>query len=129
MEQVDLKSPGWHVRQGQALWKPDAKKPEIVGDFLLATNPDGNSFVQFSKTFPIVTAQTNPRGWSAEFPPENKHYAGRGMGPKRIVWLQLLRALEGSAPTGYWRVAHPSKEFIVLENEERGERLEVHFQP
>jgi hypothetical protein len=128
MPPVDLKAPGWQVRRGQAVWKPGAKKPEIAGDVILATNPNGNSFVQFSKTLPLVTAQKSPKGWQADFPPEDKHYSGGGTGPKRIVWLQLLNAIEGRRPDQYWRLVHPSDNFIALENDERGERLEVHFQ-
>jgi hypothetical protein len=63
-----------------------------------------------------------------EFPPENKHYSGRGNGPKKIVWLQLLKVIEGRELGEYWQLVHPSSDFVALENEESGERLEVHFQ-
>ena len=128
MAPLDMSAPGWDVRQGQAVWKPDSKKPEIAGDVVLATNPNGNSYVQFSKTMPIVSAQRRPRGWEVEFPPENKRYSGGGDGPNRIVWLQLLKAIEGREVTGDWRLSHPSEKFIALENEESGERLEVQFE-
>jgi len=129
MAPLDMSAPGWQVRQGQAIWKPDSKKPEITGDIVLAANPSGNSYLQFSKTMPIVSAQTTPDRWSVEFPPENKHYSGGGTGPARLVWVQLLRVIEGRELKGDWRLIYPSKEFIALEDDESGERLEVHFQP
>jgi hypothetical protein len=128
MAPLDLSAPGWQVKQGQAIWKPETKKPEITGDIVLATNPNGTSYVQFSKTLPIVSAQTTSEGWAVEFPPENKHYSGRGNGPKKIVWLQLLKVIEGRELGEYWQLVHPSSDFVALENEESGERLEVHFQ-
>jgi hypothetical protein len=125
---VDLAAPGWEVRQGQALWKPDGEKPEIAGDFVLSTHPTGGIYLQFSKTVPIVSARLGGGRWEIEFPPENKRYSGRGNPPKRIVWLQLARAIEGAELPERWQVIHPSKDFLALENGENGERLEVHFQ-
>jgi hypothetical protein len=128
MAPLDMSAPGWEVRQGQAIWRPDNKKPEIAGEIVLATNPNGNSYVQFSKTIPIVSAQSSPDRWEAEFSPENKHYSGSGAGPARLVWVQLLRAIEGRELKGDWRLIHPSNDFIALEDDDSGERLEVHFQ-
>src|SRR5258708_3062502 len=34
---VNLKEPGWTVREGQAVWRRDRKAPEIAGDILVAT--------------------------------------------------------------------------------------------
>lgn len=128
MPPLDLNGPGWQLRQGQAVWKKETGKPEIAGDVVIATNPNGNSYVQFSKTLPLLSARRAPQGWQFDVPPENKHYSGSGEGPKRIVWLQLLSALEGREPRGYWKLIHPSDDFLALENDETGERLEVHFQ-
>ena len=41
---------GWTVRQGQAIWKPGLKHPELAGEIVLAQNPDGRSSLQFTKT-------------------------------------------------------------------------------
>lgn len=126
---VDFNSPGWTVKQGQAIWKPEINKPEIAGDVVLATNPDGNAFVQFSKSFPLVTARLEPPYWTVEFATQQKRYSGKGKGPERIVWLQLLHLIESAAPGKHWQVEHPSSDSIALENRERGERLQVYFQP
>src|SRR5262245_41804452 len=57
---VDLSEAGWTVRQGQALWQPRTGAPEIAGEILLATHPDGRQFVQFTKNpFPLVSVQTS----------------------------------------------------------------------
>lgn len=125
---VDLSAPGWQMRQGQAVWRPGSDKPEIVGDVVLSTHSSGAAQVQFSKTLPIATGRLSAEGWSIDFPPQNKSYSGRGNPPKRLVWLQMLRALEGVKAPERWKVIHPSKDFIALEDPESGERLEVHFQ-
>lgn len=125
---TDLSAPGWEMRQGQAVWKPGGDKPEIVGDVVLATHPTGSANIIFSKTLPIVSGTLSGSGWAIEFAPEGKSYSGRGDPPKRLVWLQIIRALEGGEIPDRWRVIHPSKDFIALDNLETGERLEVHFQ-
>src|SRR5436190_1004987 len=61
---VNLHEPGWTVREGQAVWKRDQNTPEIAGEVLLATRPDGCTFVQFTKTpFPMIIAQTTTNHW------------------------------------------------------------------
>jgi hypothetical protein len=124
---VDLSSPGWEVRQAQALWRPDSAKPEIAGDLLIAKKPDGSAFVQFSKTFPIAAARVGPNSWEIEFPPEHRRYAGRGSGPSRVVWLQLIRVLNGTEPAKGWAAERPSENQLTLSNEKSGERIEVYF--
>jgi hypothetical protein len=95
---------------------------------IVATHPSGGSYVQFSKTLPILSARLSPGGWEFEASSENKRYAGRGKPPARIVWLQMLRALEGQEISGRWIIARPSAEYIALENQNKGERLQVYFQ-
>lgn len=125
---LDLSAPGWQVRQAQAVWKPGAEKPEIAGDLVLSSHPSGGTYLQFSKTLPLVSARLTGTAWEVEFPPEQKRYSGRGNPPKRIVWLQLIRALDGGRISDRWRVVRPSTQFMALQNDESGERLEVHFQ-
>ena len=125
---VSLSAPGWNVRQGQALWRPDAKTPEIAGDIVLATHPNGGSSIQFLKTLPILSARIWPGGWQFENTAENKRYSGGGGPPNRVAWLQLLLALEGREVSERWVVARPSDRFISLENQRNGERLQVQFQ-
>lgn len=125
---IDQNAPGWTVRQGQAVWQPSGDKPDIAGDVVVSTHPSGGAYVQFSKTLPIVSGRIGPGGWEFEATPEDKRYSGRGKPPARIVWLQLLRALEGQEIPERWTVAHPSPQFISLEDTNSGERLELQFQ-
>ncbi len=124
---VDLASPLWQARSGQAIWRPGRAQPEIVGDLLVATGQNGNAWLQFSKAFPIVTAQLNQEGWQVEFPPRNRHYAAPGHPPRRIGWLQWLRAWKGEGIPAPWQVIERTEGAMTLENARTGERLEAHF--
>jgi hypothetical protein len=46
---VNLASPGWTVQETQAVWQPKREAPELIGELLVATHPDGSRLVQFSK--------------------------------------------------------------------------------
>jgi hypothetical protein len=93
---LDINQPGWTVRQGQAVWKSKAAAPEIAGELVLATKPDGSSFLQFTKTpLPFVVAQTTSNSWQLQFVPENRTFSARGKPPARLLWLQLPRCLLG----------------------------------
>ncbi len=93
---VNTAEPGWTIRQGQAVWRAREKSPELAGELLLATHPDGRSFLQFTKTpLPFVVAQTTANSWQIQFVPENKTFSGPGLPPKRLLWLHLPRCLVG----------------------------------
>lgn len=139
LPKADLSGPGWTVRQGQAVWHtprqnifapphaglpPPRPAPEIAGDLILATRPDGSAFVQFSKTpFTLATGQMTPSGWQIEFPPQNRRYARRGKPPSRIVWFQLVNALTGKHVAKNW-TWHGSADKFRLEDHASGESLE-----
>lgn len=125
---ADLSAPGWKVQQGQAIWKPEDGKTEITGDVVLSTHPTGGAYVQFSKAMPILSGRISSSGWEFEATPEGKRYSGGGKPPNRIIWLQMLRALEGREISERWTVAHTSDDFISLEDHHTGERLQVHLQ-
>jgi hypothetical protein len=125
---LDTSAPGWTVRQGQAIWKPGEDKPEIAGDVVVSLHPSAGSYVQFSKTLPILSGRLAPEGWEFHTIPEEKRYSGGGNPPRRIVWLQMLRVLEGQEISDRWNVAHPSDLYISLEDTFIGERLEIRFQ-
>jgi hypothetical protein len=124
---LDLGAPGWQTRQAQAIWQPDREKPEIAGDLIIGTHPSLGAMVEFLKTFPIASAQTSDDSWEINFPPQRRHYSGRGKGPARVVWLQLIAALESRTPAAPWTLSKPSASILTLENKKTGERLEVHF--
>ena len=107
--------PGWTVRQGQAIWKPGLKYPELAGEIVLAQNPDGRSSLEFTKTLlPVALAQTTKTNWLIQFPSQPLGFTGHGRSPQRFVWLQLSAALDGKnlpenyqftrSPEGGWRL-------------------------
>jgi hypothetical protein len=121
---VDLKEPGWTVREGQAVYRRNRTEPEIAGEILVATRPDGSSVVQFTKApFPLMIARTTPAGWQVEEPARNRRYSGHGHTPGRILWLALPRALTGRPlPKDIqWR---SDANGWHLENRQTGESLE-----
>lgn len=127
LPKVNLQEPGWTMRQGQAVWRLAHGTREIAGDLLLATGPKDSTFVQFSKTpFPLVIAQNDENRWQAEFPPQNKHYSGRGKPPKQIIWLYLARVLAGKPAPRNW-TWHEENGQWQLENRATGESVEGYF--
>lgn len=125
---ANLAEPGWTVRHGQAVWHLPKMQREIAGEVIVATRTDGECFVQFTKSpFPIVTARATPRRWFVEFPPQNKHYAGRGAPPKRVIWLWLPRVLTGKPPPRNWSW-HQDASGWKLQDHNNGEELEGFFE-
>lgn len=127
---VNLSEPGWRLRQGQTVWRRDSKSPEITGDLLIATNPDGRSFVQFTKTpFPFVIAQTTSNSWQIHFVANNKTYSARGRPPARLAWLQLPRCLAGNSPPARWNWTQLDNGGFRFNNPATGESLEGFLNP
>ena len=103
--------------------------PEIAGEILLATNPNGRVWVQFSKNpFPLLIAQSAPHRWEVDAPPENKHYSGHGDPPKRLIFLYLPSVFSGHPPPKGWTWRPSSANSGRLENPSTGESLEVFFE-
>jgi hypothetical protein len=122
--------PGWHIQQGQALWRPKHDLPEFGGDLVLASNADGRALIQFDKTpLSMVFAQTTTNRWLIQFPQKQYSFSGREPAPTRFAWLYLPAALAGKPlplplrferkPDGGWR----------LENSRTGEIVEGYLSP
>jgi len=127
---ADFAAPGWHVQQGQAVWQPPSGRPELTGDLLLATNVNGNYFIQFSKIpFPIVTAQVSGDQWQIKFGTDINAWHGRGTPSGRFIWFQLPRALLGSRLDGSWHFSRVGTNSWRLKNSHAGEMLEGEFFP
>ncbi|HEV2391849.1 MAG TPA: hypothetical protein VG146_05735 [Verrucomicrobiae bacterium] len=124
---VNLKTPGWTVLQGQAVWHLAHNQREIAGDVLAAYRADGSGFVQFSKApFTLVIGQETPKQWQVEFPPQNRHYSGKGQPPQRLIWLYLPRVLAGKVPPENW-IWRQDTNGWRLENAAAQESLEGYF--
>jgi len=127
---ADFSAPGWHVQQGQAVWQPAKNRPGLAGDLLLATNADGNFFVQFSKNpFPVATAQISGDRWQIEFGADEHAWRGCGPTPKRFVWFQLPRALLAENAGRDWQFERVTTNAWRLTNPHTGEALEGRFFP
>ena len=71
-------------------------------------------------------AQSTAKQWAVEFPPQNKHYAGPGRPPLRLIWLYLPRVLAGEPPPKGWIWRQDNTQWH-LENPATGESLEGYF--
>jgi len=127
---ADFSAPGWCVQQGQAVWKPSSSRPELAGDLLLATNVNGNFFIQFSKMpFPLATAQVSGDQWQIEFGANQYSWHGHGTLPNRFGWFQLPQALLDPDLGGNWKFTHVETNSWRLQNPHTGETLEGEFFP
>jgi hypothetical protein len=125
---ANLSEPGWTVRQGQAVWRRQRAAPGLAGDLILATRPDGRTFVQFSKSaLPILTAQSTPDRWEVESPTENKRHSGHGRPPAQLIFLYLPRALAGQPLPKEWSWRQLDNGNWRLENHATGASLEGYF--
>ena len=114
--------PGWTVRQGQAIWRPGIKHPELAGEIVLAQNPDGRSSLQFTKTLlPVTLAQTTKTNWLIQFPSQRLGFSGRGQPPRRFTWLYLAAALRGETLPDIFLFTRQPDDGWRLENRRTGE--------
>jgi len=99
LKPVDLSEPGWKLHRGQALWQLKRDAPEIAGEVVLAVNTDGRAFIQFLKNpLPLMSAEVGPNGWHIDFIPQKRSFSGRGIPPRPLIWLHLLRGLQQIVP-------------------------------
>jgi hypothetical protein len=121
--------PGWHIQEGQAIWRPRKNIPELAVDLLLATNNQGCSFIQFAKT-PMVmaSAQTTPTQWLVQFPPANMSFKGHRLS-QRFLMLHLPRALANEPLPSAYRFERKPDDGWRLENTRTGETLEGFLAP
>ena len=122
--------PGWHVRQGQALWRPQRGAPEFGGDLVLARDEAGRCLIQFDKTpMTILVAQTDTNRWLIRFPQRQMIFSGRGAAPSRFVWLYLPAALAGDALAAPLQFERQAGGGWRLENVHTGETVEGFLSP
>ena len=127
---VNLSEPGWKIHEGQAVWRNKKDAPEIAGELLVADNPDGRSFVQFTKTpLPFIVAQTTTNSWQIHFVPNNKTYSARGRPPAQLPWLHLTQCFAGVPPPKKWRWEYLDAGGFRLQNPSTGEMIEGYLNP
>ena len=122
--------PGWHVQEGQALWRPRKGYPEIGGDVVMASHADGRCLIQFAKTpMSLVVAQTTGTNWLIQFPPARMSFRGRRQPPTRFAWLYLYAALSGQPLVPPFRFEREPEGGWRLENTRSGETLKGFLAP
>jgi hypothetical protein len=127
---ADLSQAGWRAQQGQAIWKPPGKRPELAGDLFLATNAQGEAVLEFTKApFSIATAQVASNAWQIEFGGGKMSWSGYGRPPRRFIWFQLPGAAGGGPLAPPWRFERLDERSWRLSNPRTGEFLEGEFFP
>jgi len=122
--------PGWTVQEGQALWRPGRRYPELAGEIVMARHEDGRCGIQFTKTtLPVVLAQTTATDWLIQFPPQRLSFGGGGAPPRRFTWLYLSAALAGHELPGNFSFQRRPDGGWRLENTRTGETLEGFLSP
>ncbi len=121
---ADLGAPGWRVQHGQAVWTPPGNRPELAGELLVATNVNGDCFIQFSKNpFPMATAQRKGDRWQIELGAGDYVRGGRGQPPGYFAWFQLPQALAGERLGHGWQFERTGTNVWRLESRRTGECL------
>ena len=91
-----VSGPGWHVQEGQAIWRPRRGFPELGGDLVMASDTNGRCFIEFAKSpMSLVCAHTTRTNWLIQFPAGNMSFTGHRKPPTRFAWLYLHAALAG----------------------------------
>lgn len=122
--------PGWHVQEGQALWRPRKGYPEIGGEVVMASHEDGRCLIQFAKTpMALVVAQTTGTNWLIQFPPAQMSFSGRRHPSARFAWLYLHAALSGERLAPPFRFEREPEGGWRLENTRSGETLKGFLAP
>ena len=122
--------PGWHVQEGQALWRPRRGYPELAGDLVAVSDQNGRCLLQFSKTpLLLASAQVTRTNWLIRFPPQEMSFAGRGKPPTRFLLLYLPAALAGEPLPQRLKFENKPDKSWRLENVRSGESLEGFLSP
>jgi hypothetical protein len=128
---VDPSQPGWQMRQGQAVWRPNTNAPELAGELIWATHADGRFMLQFLKTpIVMVEAQGGDEAWQISFPARERTIRGsRGRLPsQRLGWLYLAKALHGETLTAPSTFTRSGNKWIFA-NARTGEMIEGYLAP
>ncbi len=123
---VDLREPGWVVRESQVVWRPRREAPELVGELMVAMNPDGRRFVQLSKqSLPLITAQESVLGWNLSSTLRRGRFGGPLPPTDRVPWFQFS-AIPPTPPTSSrWKLERHTNGWWRLSNFKTGELVEA----
>ena len=128
---VDPSQPGWQLRQGQAVWRPNTNAPELAGELIWATHGDGRFMLQFLKTpIVMVEAQGSDEAWQISFPARERTISGsrRRSPSQRLGWLYLAKALQGETLDHPWDFTRAGEKWTFA-NARTGEVIEGYLRP
>ena len=129
LPRIDISTPGWTQRSGQAVWTPARGASDVVIDLQVWNRTGGECVLDVSKAgLSFVLAHITPGTWRIEAATGQRHSA-RGTPPARVGWLQLARALSGQAPTAPWQFERRDHGAWRLTNPQTGERFDGSLTP
>lgn len=106
---ADLSEPGWQVQEVPAVWCPKRGAPELAGELLLASHPDGRRLVQFSKqSLPLVTAQVDGRSWCISSSVRSGRWGGSLPSTDRVPWFQFTELPPAAVKSARWQLTFPA---------------------
>lgn len=121
----------WRVRQGQAVWRPNARGPEVAGDVTVAVGAAREFLIEFAKpAFPLVRVVRQGERWEIAAPGRGRR-SGSGAVPSPVAgWMRLGELLTGVPLPAPWKgeVGADGAEWSV-ENPRTGERIEGFLSP
>lgn len=127
---ISTSGPGWRVFNGQAVWRPGRRAPELGGDLVVARHENGSYLFDFEKTpLPMTLGHTTSTNWLIEFPARQYTFAGKGQPPVRFTWLYLGAALDDKPLPKPLRFERKPDGGWLLENTRSGEIIEGFLSP
>jgi len=124
----DLSEPGWQRRSGEAVWKENRGSPEIIGTAILGVNHDGRVLFKFgTNSQMLVKAELSADEWRLDYTLERRHYSGKGIPPKNLTWIYLLRAIEQIEPPKDYIIWRTFEGGTRIENKETGEMINLYI--
>lgn len=127
LETFDTSGPGWKELHGQGIWRGETGGTELVIEVVFAKHTDGRTHFQAIKeAFPLTTVQIVGERWVVDEPLRKRRRSGAlgAAGKSGLLWLTATLRLRESP----WDKAL-ERRTIVLENGDKGGRLELHFEP
>jgi hypothetical protein len=122
--------PGWHVQEGQTLWRRGRGLPELGGDLVVARHEDGRCLIRFDKTpLSLVSVQSTRNNWVIQYSWRRIGFSGHRVRPARFAWLYLCAALSGEQLPPPLRFERRQDGSWRLENTRTGETLEGYLSP
>ena len=102
----------------------------MAGDLEIATNTDGRTFLQFTKSpLPIVSAWIFPDRWRLQFGPQGRAIGGKGTPAPRWGWAHLPSVASDATPPVGWKWEKQSGGRWRFSNAGTGEVMEGWLDP